>query len=148
MSDNEYWDEATEHAYWDYCAQIEAEIREKDDELIPRGEARNLAYEIFNHFMQTDFLLITPADIDEKVDAISAVPHEMSAVEYIREYRRMCDFYFGKPATDGGVDGCGDCPGRLNGKKNCIFSPTRDESSIPIIEKFAREHPEEAELRG
>lgn len=72
-----------------------------------------------------------------------AVPHEMTAREYIREYRRMCNFYFGKPATDGGLDGCGDCPGRLNGKKNCIFSPTRDESSIPIVEAWAREHPEE-----
>lgn len=77
------------------------------------------------------------------IEDAPAVPQEMSAVEYIREYRRMCDFYFGKPATDGGVPGCGDCPGRLNGKKNCIFSPTRDESSIPIIERWVREHPEE-----
>ena len=74
-----------------------------------------------------------------------AVPQEMSAREYIREYRRMCDFYFGKPSTDGGVRGCGDCPGRLNGKKNCIFSPTRDESSIPIVEEWAQEHPEVSE---
>lgn len=74
---------------------------------------------------------------------LSHVPREMTAREYIREYRLMHRFYFGKPATDGGMNGCGDCPCRLNGKKNCIFSPTRDESSIPIVEKFAREHPEE-----
>jgi hypothetical protein len=83
MSDNEYWDKATEQAYWDACAQEEAARREKDNELIPRVEARNLAYEIFNHFMYADFLEITPADIDEKVDAIPAVPQEMSAVEYL-----------------------------------------------------------------
>lgn len=65
--------------------------------------------------------------------------------EYTREYRRMCDFYFGKSTTENSLDVCGDCPGRLNGNKNCIFSPTRDESSIPIIKKWAREHPERNE---
>lgn len=78
-------------------------------------------------------------------EIINAEATEMSAVEYIREYRRMHHFYFGKPATDGGMNGCGDCPGRLNGKKNCIFSPTRDESSVPIVEKWAQEHREESE---
>lgn len=114
-----------------------------DNDSINRGGVRREIMEFISH---NKALVDEWAAncIDDIIDAIPAVPREMTAGEYIREYRRLCGFYFGKPAPDGGVYGCGACPCGLNGKKNCIFSPTRDESSIPIVEKFAREHPEEA----
>ena len=108
-----------------------------DDDLIKRGDALNACYEGWNWDEQTI------EHIHENISKIPTVPQPMSAVEYIREYRRMCNFHFGKPAIDDGWDGCGCCPGRLNGKKNCIFSPTRDESSIPIVNAWAKEHPDE-----
>lgn len=142
MNDNEYWDEATDRAYWDYCAQIEAEIREKDNELITRGEARKLAYEIFNHFMFTDFLEITPADIDKKVDAISAVPHEMTVGEYGRVRNRMCLFHF--PFCNG----CTVLPERKECGEvihDCPLWTLRDtDKAVAVVKEWEKEHPKEA----
>lgn len=127
MSDNKYWDEATERAYWDACAQEEAAMREKDDEIITRGEARNLAYEILNHFMYADFLEITPADIDKKVDAIPAVPREMTAREYEKAIKTIVASH------------------DLSTLKAWqIACEDKDwEKAVEIIEKWAREYPEE-----
>lgn len=126
MSDNEYWDA---------CAKEEAAMHEKDNELIPRGEARKLAYEIFNHFMLMDFLQITPADIaadiDEKVAAISAVPQEMGAREYGETLMKICASHTGE---------CRKC--ELGENKPCAIPYKR---TIPIVEAWAREHPERSE---
>jgi hypothetical protein len=140
MSDNEYWDEATERAYWDACAQEEAARHEKDNELVPRGEARDLAYEIFNHFMLTDFLKITPADIDEKVDAISAVPREMSAREYAKARGKMCHSFRhcgnGCPIYEALYDWGG------SDTFSCAeFEAERPEEAVAFVEAWAREHP-------
>jgi hypothetical protein len=53
-----------------------------------------------------------------------AVPHEMSAVEYLETEARMCKFYGLPCAFD-------------------VSGLTVDEA-IEMVEKFAREHPEEA----
>lgn len=94
-----------------------------DNDHITRGEARKLAYEILNHFICAPFLIMKPDDIDRMVDTIPAVPHEMSAREYLKAEARMCKHY-GLP-----------CAFDMSGL-------TVDEA-IKMIEDFAREHPEE-----
>ena len=63
-----------------------------------------------------------------------AVPQEMSAREFAKAFRRMCDSY--------DVNGHNSCEGCEVWRENiCCLCDMPD--IIPIVEKWAREHPEE-----
>lgn len=66
------------------------------------------------------------------VKAIHAVPHEMSAVEYDRERRRMCEQY-GYCSVS--------CPLHDFDAGCMTYEPITQEAQN-IVEKWAREHPE------
>lgn len=70
-----------------------------------------------------------------KIDwLIPAVPQEMSAREFAKAFRRMCDSY--------DVNGHNSCEGCEVWRENiCCLCDLPD--IIPIVEKWAREHPEE-----
>lgn len=68
------------------------------------------------------------------VDDLSAVPKEMSAVEFAKQINRMCE------ATC-----CSGCPI----ESWCYYRmPTHIDEAIPIVEAWAKEHPERSENNG
>ena len=52
----------------------------------------------------------------------------MDAVEYVKQRRRMCDYY----------GNCGDCPA---GKYERCASLNEIPNLVPIVEQWAKEHP-------
>lgn len=76
--------------------------------------------------------------LNERLNALPAVPQEMSAREFLVAYKRMCASF---PETD-----CSKCP---------IYTPYKDctdnpcdwdiDKILPAVEKWAREHPERSE---
>ena len=67
------------------------------------------------------------------IEDAPAVPHEMSAVEFANEFRRMCDAYL-NCMEDGD-----DCP--LFTANICSLDELVN--IVPVVEQWAREHPEE-----
>jgi ssDNA-binding Zn-finger/Zn-ribbon topoisomerase 1 len=80
------------------------------------------------------------AHTEEEARAV-AVPQEMSVREYVRERDRMCAHH------NAFCDDCPVLPERMEGEKvlhNCPIWTMRDpEKAVAIVEKWAREHPEE-----
>ena len=52
----------------------------------------------------------------------------MDAIEYVKQRERMCDYYMN----------CGDCPA---GKYERCASLNEIPNLVPIVEKWAKEHP-------
>lgn len=52
----------------------------------------------------------------------------MDAVEYVKQRKRMCDYYVN----------CGDCPARKYGMCASLSSIPE---MVPIVEKWVKEHP-------
>lgn len=62
----------------------------------------------------------------------------MEAVEFIKQKARMCDYYCGEACTH---DDSGEtCPAE---SINCDISTDKPEQLVAIVEKWAKEHPEE-----
>lgn len=79
------------------------------------------------------------SNIRKRINAIPAVP-PMSAVEFIKQFSRMCSSY---PAY-GNDTGCKGCP--LEYDATCdLLRSERAEHFVEVTEKWAQEHPEEAE---
>lgn len=122
-----------------------------DNDLIKRGDVADRAFRILKFLTELEREgRIRKVDFSILYHDIGAIafsptaPQEMSAKEYIRVHERMCDFYFGKePADMLDIGWCGDCPFGKNGRNGCWLKPGRNERSIAIVEKWAREHPEE-----
>lgn len=67
-----------------------------------------------------------------------AVPHEMSAREYIRQQYRMC-----MTQSDGAkCEGCPLSPS-VTGEYCDTYEVLYPEQAVSIVEKWAKEHPEE-----
>lgn len=104
-----------------------------DKDLVFRGEVLAKAH----HHPVDGGLIISAYDVEN----IHAVPHEMSAREFLVAYKRMCASF---PETD-----CSKCP---------IYTPYKDctdnpcdwdiDKILPAVEKWAREHPEEVNDDG
>lgn len=64
---------------------------------------------------------------------------EMTALEFLKEWKRMCAFYRGKELH------CGDCP--IDKKRGCwycgkwILEDAPAEEAIALIQKWSEEHP-------
>lgn len=64
----------------------------------------------------------------------------MEAVEFMRKRKRMCDYYGGDTCVCD--DSRGACPAL---DIDCSFTTAKPERLIAIVEKWAKEHPEEQE---
>lgn len=63
----------------------------------------------------------------------------MEALEFMKQKDRMCDYYCGEVCTH---DDSGEtCPAE---SINCDISTDKPEQLVAIVEKWAKEHPEEA----
>lgn len=63
----------------------------------------------------------------------------MEALEFIKQKERMCDYYSGRTCTH---DDSGEtCPAM---SIDCEITPDELERLVAIVEKWAKEHPEEA----
>lgn len=93
----------------------------KDDELIRRGDAETLIYNLLDGEPAKDKW----SDVGKRITDIPAVPREMTAREYLAAEARMCKYYGLPSAFD-------------------VSGLTVDEA-IEMVEKFAREHPERSE---
>jgi len=136
MSDNGYWDEETDRAYWDYCGQIEAEIREeecRDTDSVSRKDVLNHLGDLFTLCSETGSITERDLEIFEKIiKSLSPVPHEMTAREFFKSLHHMCSTMMA----------CVDCP-LLGACKSVTQWTTED--VIAAVEKWAREHPERSE---
>lgn len=78
---------------------------------------------------------------EEMQEDAPAVPHEMTAREFARDRNRMCLFHFSF------CNGCTVLPERMECGEvihDCPLWTLRDpDKAIAIVEKWAREHPEE-----
>lgn len=126
MSYNEYWDEATERAYWDYCAEQEAEMQIEqvgDNDLIRRGNAKR---ELYREWCESHEAGVV--DYQCALDRVPAVPQEMSAVEYEKALDRMEDSWDSF---------------ELKKLWNEAVRHGRIEEAVAIVSEWAHEHPEE-----
>lgn len=104
-----------------------------DNDTIKRRDAEALIYDLLDGEPAKDKW----SDVGTRIADIPSAPHEMTAREFFEEYQRMC-------LT---VDGCGDCP--IMGIDTCAGFPCRyraylnPDKAVAIVEKWAREHPEE-----
>lgn len=74
------------------------------------------------------------------IENIPAVPQPMSAVEFIKQFSRMCSSY---PAY-GNDTGCKGCP--LEYDSTCdLLRSERAEHYVEVTQKWVQEHPEEVE---
>ena len=64
----------------------------------------------------------------------------MEAVEFMRKRKRMCDHYGGDTCVC--EDSRGECPAI---DMDCSFATEKPEQLVAIVEKWAKEHPEETE---
>lgn len=88
-----------------------------DEDLVKRGEIKAFR----RSFVWCGELV--PGVTIEDIDCVPAAPHEMTAREYLETEARMCKYYGLPSAFD-------------------VSGLTVDEA-ISMVEKFAREHPEE-----
>lgn len=93
-----------------------------DNDSVNRGEVRRAiaAYIHYNAVLVDEWAANC---IDDIVEALPVVPHEMTAREYLETEARMCKHYGLPCAFD-------------------VSGMTVDEA-IEMVEKFAQEHPEE-----
>ena len=65
----------------------------------------------------------------------------MEALEFMKQKDRMCNYYCGEACTH---DDSGEtCPAE---SINCDISTDKMEQLVAIVEKWAKEHPEETEV--
>lgn len=112
------------------------------NDLIRRGDAYEAIYAL--HADGVEGIVNAPRnsygeDLRDVLDAISdipAVPHEMTAREYLMVRTRMCYKY----------ESCEGCPlNIINEKYNCLCFSVESQSqeeAVAIVEEWAREHPE------
>lgn len=73
----------------------------------------------------------------------AAVPHEMTAREYLKERNRM-ESWSAENCSQASFDcdnWCWECP--YDQVPSCVDEANRPLEAIAIVEKWAREHPEE-----
>lgn len=78
--------------------------------------------------------------INFAINRLTAVPQPMSAVEFIKQFSRMCSSY---PAY-GNDTGCKCCPLEYDSTCDLLMSE-RAEHFVEVTEKWAQEHPERNE---
>lgn len=64
----------------------------------------------------------------------------MEAVEFMKKKARMCDYYYGAACISN--DSCENCPAQ---SIDCGIKTDEPERLVAIVEKWAKEHPEETE---
>ena len=104
-----------------------------DKDLIWRGDVEKFLCDAYDDDMidEGEFAYLT-----SEANKLPAVPREMTAREFAKAFRRMCDSY--------DVNGRNNCEGCELWRENiCCLCDLPD--IIPIVEAWAREHPERSE---
>lgn len=116
-----------------------------DNDLIRRGDALEAIYAL--HADGKKGIMNAPRnsygedlrDVLAAIGDIPAVPHEMSAREFLHGFSRMCATY---PAY-GNDTGCKGCPLEYDRTCDLMRSELADHY-IDVVQKWLREHPEES----
>lgn len=105
-----------------------------DNDLVKRVDLKKQVLE----YVRTH-IVPTVTGVLALIDDAPAVPREMSAVEYLRTMRSICE--------DG--RNCGKCPLSYNNNGagiNCQdYAAYHPEEAVAIVEAWAKEHPERSE---
>lgn len=114
-----------------------------NNDLIRRGDVLALKEVITEEFHEHGASMSISHSV-VTVDNINAIPpaveQPMSAVEFLKQYSRMCSSY---PAY-GNDTGCKGCP--LEYDATCdLLRSERAEHFVEVTEKWAQEHPERSE---
>ena len=103
-----------------------------DNDCIRRGDAEALIYDLLDGEPAKDKW----SDVGMRIADIPAVPQEMSAREFVSAFQLMC--------YKENIDGCSACPlWQTTPKYDCMLRENDPETIVAIVEKWAREHPEE-----
>lgn len=102
------------------------------DDLLMRGEVREALFDLLEYTGWYE----RARDV---IDLVPAVPREMTAVEYLRTMRSICE--------DG--RNCGKCPLSYNNNGagiNCQdYAAHYPEKAVAAVQKWAEGHPERSE---
>jgi hypothetical protein len=112
-----------------------------DNDLVRRGDVEKMLCDAYDYDMIDEGELTY---LISEANKIPAVPQEMSAVEYLKVRERMAS-KLGELCSACHCEGkCWDCPYHAPDTEDEMKYPDR---SVALVEKWAREHPEERSER-
>lgn len=102
-----------------------------NEDLVKRGDVKAFRRVLFMAGKLVSFVTI------KDINCVPAVPREMTAREFVKAHHRMCQS--GISCDECGITHDGEVP------RSCVvLMGLNPDDTVAIVEKWAQEHPEEA----